>query len=225
VTTIKVGLTVDRSRLEANASQVPYALSRTILRVLKTGQAAQLEHMGQKFTIRRKDFARLSVKIVGFPNKNRPVGEIAISSPGGRSDIFAKFEDGKDKFPHAGRHFLAVPRTGSLVKKRQSSIVPPQLRPAALKDSLTLRTFVKPFKKDPSKLGIFAVDRVSEARARRTGKKRDSNRARPTLLYTLIDEAPIKDSLEFVKTITDTVSRDFASTFDEEFANAVRTKR
>jgi hypothetical protein len=225
MTTIKVGLTVDRSRLEANASQVPFALKNTIARVLKAGQAAEREHMARTFTLRRKDFADRSVKITEFPTKTKLVGEIAISSPGGRSDIFSKFETGGQKFPHNGRTFIAVPRTGSLVKKRKSSIVPEQLRPAALKDSLTLRTFVKPFKKDASKQGIFAVDRVAEARARRTGKKRDSNRARPTLLYTLIDEAPIQDSLEFVKTITDTVSRDFASAFEEEFANAVRTKR
>jgi hypothetical protein len=99
------------------------------------------------------------------------------------------------------------------------------MRPKALQSSITLRTFVAPFKKDPSKMGIFAVDRAAEARARRTGKKRDSNQARPTLLYTLIDEAPIKDSLEFVRTVTDQVIKDWPDAFAEEFAKAMATRK
>lgn len=225
MTTVKVGVSVDRSRLEANARQVPFALKNTIASLLKAGQEAERARMAQVFTLRRKDFARLSVKITEFPTKTKLVGEVAISSPGGRSDIFGKFETGADKVPHNGRQFLAVPRTGSLVKKRKSSIVPDQLRPAALKHSLTLRTFVKPFRKDPSKLGIFAVDRAAEARARRTGKKRDANRARPTLLFTLIEEAPIADSLKFVDTVTKTINRELATTFEQEFARAVATAK
>jgi hypothetical protein len=225
--TVNLKVTLDRSTpaLTSGASQVPFALSKAILAVLKTGQKAQIEHMGRVFTVRRKDFARLSVKIVGFPNKNKPVGEIAISSPGGRSDIFEKFETGADKFPHGGRSFIAVPKTGSLVKKRKSSIVPEHLRPKALRDNplLTLRTFVAPFRNDPDKLGIFAVDRAAESRDRK--KKRNANRARPRLLYTLIDEAPIRETLEFVKTITDTVSRDFSAEFEREFAKALATQR
>jgi hypothetical protein len=223
MTTLKITLGVNAPTITHGADQVPFAMSKAILAVLKTGQKAQVEHMGQTFTLRRKDFARLSVKITGFPNKNKPVGEIAIRSPGGRSDIFEKFEHGGDKFPHAGRSFIAVPRTGSLVKKRKSSIVPDHLRPKALQDSLTLRTFVAPFKKDPSKQGIFAVDRAAESRNRKL--KRNRNKARPTLLYTLIDEAPITATLDFVKTITDTVSKDFAQEFEREFANAMRTRR
>jgi hypothetical protein len=232
VTTLKIALGVNAPTITHGADQVPFAMGRAILAVLKTGQKAQVEHMGRVFTIRRKNFARLSVKITGFPNKNKPVGEIAIQSPGGRSDIFSKFEHGGLKIPHEGRSFIAVPRVGSLVKRRKSSIVPEQLRPAALRDNplLTLRTFVKPFKKDPSKLGLFAVDRAAESRVgagRRAGKvlKRDRNRARPSLLYTLIAEAPIQDTLDFVKTMTDTVSRDFGSEFEREFANALRTRR
>jgi hypothetical protein len=225
MTTLRVRTTIDTSKIEGAARQVPFALAKAITDVLKSGQAAEIKHMGQSFTIRRKDFARLSVKITGFPNKNKPVGEIAIASPGGRSDIFQKFETGADKFPHGGRTFIAVPRTGSLVKKRKSSIVPDRMRPKALQSSITLRTFVAPFKKDPSKMGIFAVDRAAEARARRTGKKRDSNQARPTLLYTLIDEAPIKDSLEFVRTVTDQVIKDWPDAFAEEFAKAMATRK
>lgn len=225
MTTLKITLGVNAPAITHGADQIPFAMSKAILAVLKTGQKAQIEHMGQTFTIRRKDFARLSVKIVGFPNKNKPVGEIAIRSPGGRSDIFEKFENGADKFPHAGRSFIAVPKTGSLVKKRKTSIVPDNLRPGALKANplLSLRTFVKPFKNDPTKLGIFAVDRVAESRDRT--KKRNRNKARPRLLYTLIDEAPITETLDFVKTMTDTVSKDFAAEFETAFANAMRTRR
>jgi hypothetical protein len=225
MTTIKISLDANAPAITNGADQVPFALAKAITAVLKTGQKAQVEYMGTAFTLRRKDFARLSVKITGFPNKNKPVGEIAISSPGGRSDIFQKFERGQDKFPHAGRTFIAVPKTGSLVKKRKSSIVPENLRPRALQEHplLSLRTFVKPFKNDPSKLGIFAVDRAAESRDR--SKKRNANRARPRLLYTLIDEAPIKETLNFVKTITDTVSRDFASDFEREFAKAIATRK
>lgn len=225
MTTLKIALGVNAPGITHGADQVPFAMSKAILAVLKTGQKVQITHMGTTFTLRRKDFARLSVKIVGFPNKNKPVGEIAIASPGGRSDIFEKFERGQDKFPHAGRHFIAVPKTGSLVKKRKSSIVPDNLRPKALRDNplLTLRTFVAPFKKDKDKLGIFAVDRAAESRDR--SKKRNRNRARPRLLYTLIDEAPIKETLEFVKTMTDVVSRDFSKEFEAEFAKAMATRR
>jgi hypothetical protein len=56
MTTLKITLGVNAPTITHGADQVPFALSRAILAVLKTGQKAQVEHMGQTFTLRRKDF-------------------------------------------------------------------------------------------------------------------------------------------------------------------------
>lgn len=231
---LKLDVQVDDATLKTAGRQVPFAISKAINASLLKAQIAQRTHMDTRFTIRKKDYRKLSVKITKFSNQTTSLeGEIAIAPPGNSADIFGKFETGEEKVPHAGREHIAVPRVGSIVKPRKRSIVPDQLRPGELQRHplLSLRTFVKPFKGQPSRLGIFGVERAAEARMHRNRKtagrvlKRDANKARPRLLYTLVSKAEIDDRLQFAETVVGEVRRVFADEFDAAFAAAIRTAR
>jgi hypothetical protein len=233
VLSIRLSVPIDDAIIQAAARQFPFAASQALNDIAKAFQAQQLKYMRGHYTLRRPDFASKSVKITRFARKDSLVAEIAIDSPGGRSDVFAKFEAGDDKLPRSGRSLLAVPRVGSIVKPRKRALVPDELKPSALRDSplLTIRTFVKPIKKNPSRLGIFAVDRAAEARKnasrRRNGRvlKRDANRARPSLLYTLIPKAEIAADLGFEVRGRDVIAGAWGDAFGRRWNAALASAR
>lgn len=229
---VRVQASISDALVQMAAKQLPFAMSKALNDGALAFQKAQIASMSETFTVRRRDFLQKSVKITHFATKSNLVAEIAVESPGGRSDVFGKFEDGGIKHPANGRHFLAIPRVGSFVKPRARSIVDDQHRPAALLKNplLSMRTFVKPFKNDPSQLGIFAVDRVHEARlgaSRRSGKvsKRDLRRARPMLLFTLEAQAPIPADLHFELNAERVINGRWAFDFERRWLEATKTAR
>jgi hypothetical protein len=152
--------------------QLPYAAAQGLTQVILLAQGAQREGMGSRFEVRRAPFAMQAVKVTQWPKKSALAGVLAITGPNSdprRGDIWTKFEAGGDKVAFGGHRYIAVPRTGSIIKRSKRSVVADEHRPAALRDSLTLRTFVRAYKSAPGKLGIFAVDRRHEARL---GRKR-----------------------------------------------------
>lgn len=232
-TTFSVAEQVKRVRGTLDAlgqTQLPFATAKAINATLLEVQRVELASINRAFTVRRPDFAKRSVKIerADFATKKNPVGRIGIQ--GDRADVYAKFEAGGTKAPRAGQH-VAVPITGSLVKRNARSIVPRELRPAQLGQSLTVRVFERRFKKDPSHSGLFAVDRVAEAQAQRLkgqGKrvgKRIASRAVPRLLYALPSTVPITRRLDFVPTARAVVGSAFVPNLRAAVAEALRTAR
>jgi hypothetical protein len=223
MTTLKITLDAKTPALTDGAKQIPYSLARAINASLITAQKKQLAHMAHDFTLRRPTFAKLSVKITQFAKKTNPVGEIAIHPPGDRADIFAKFEKGGLKRPKDG-HDLAIPVTGSPVKRTARSIVSAQNRPRALlsgANTVESRGKSKVVKRAKSFGGAFlrpAKDGKPGAIFIRQGKKLK-------LAFILEPEAAIKPELHFEDTITTSVQQTFASDFEREFANALRTAR
>lgn len=104
------------------AEQIPRATYLAINRTAEEFQRAQRAHMADVFTIRRPTFLRQSVKIKPFARKDSWSATIKIDSPGGRSDIFAKFETDRTKTPFSGRSIAVptenVPRTGAGIIKK-----------------------------------------------------------------------------------------------------------
>lgn len=224
MTTVKVTIDAKTPMLTEGGKQVPFALSKAINASLITAQKKQLAHMAGEFTLRRPQFAKLSVKITQFAKKTNPVGTIAIAPPGDRADIFAKFERGGTKRPKDGKN-LAIPITGSPVKRTARSIVSDQNKPKALLSgaaNVTSRTGkVKNVRRAASFKGAFlkpAMDGKPAMIFMRQGK-------RVKLAYVLEPSVPIKPELDFVSTITDSVNRTFREDFEREFANALKTAR
>jgi hypothetical protein len=224
MTTLRVSTTVDVSRIQGGAKQLPFAMSKAINTALVKAQAKQLAHMQREFTIRRPQFAKLSTKITKFAKKTSLIGEIAIAPPGDRADIFAKFELGGTKRPKDGRN-IAIPITGSPVKKSARTIVSDQNRPKALlSGATTIQTRsgkVKAVKRAKSFGGAFLIpahDGKPGGIFIRAGKK-------VKLAYTLQPKAEIKPRLDFVETVSTSINQTWAEDFAREFANAMRTAK
>ena len=109
--------------------QVPYALSRTINKMLLNIQQVQREHQRRAYTIRRRDFADRAVKIGrgDFATKDRLVGRVGYQ--GDQGDIFAKFEAGGEKRSPSGRN---VWTPTSFARRTKSDIITKGNRPHGL---------------------------------------------------------------------------------------------
>jgi hypothetical protein len=220
MTTLRVKTSVDVSRIEGGAKQVGFAMSKAINTALVTAQKKQLAHMQGEFTLRRPQFAKLSVKVTKFAKKSSLVGELAIDPPGDRDDIFAKFEKGATKKPTRGTA-LAIPITGSPVKRSAKSIVAEKNRPRALLSGATTSKSGKVIARAKSFGGAFLIpgkDGEPGAIFIRQGKKIH-------LAYTLERKAWIKPRLDFVDTVTKSIGETWEGDFAREFANAMRTAR
>lgn len=223
MTTLSVRTTIDTSKLDTAGKQTAFAMSKAINAVLLKAQTAERTRMAQTFTIRRKQFAERAVKITQFAKKTTLVGEIAIAPPGDRADIFAKFEAGGTKRPKDG-HSLAIPVTGSPVKRTAKSVVADKNRPRALlsnAQTVQSRGKTKQVKRAKSFGGAFlrpAKDGKPGAIFIRTPKGLQ-------LAYILEPSAPLKPELHFTDTVTATVTKEWVPTFEQEFAHALATAK
>ena len=215
MTTIRVRTTVDVSKIEGAARQVPFALSKAINATLIKAQAKQRAHMAAEFTIRRKPFMERSVKITRFAKKASLIGELAIASPGDRSDIFAKFEQGGTKRPKDG-HSLAIPIVGSPVKRSTKTVVLAKNRPRALLDRAQTTN-----KRGKAVGGAF----LRPAKDGKPGMIFMRTARGLKLAYVLEPAVPIKPELHFVDTVTKSIDQTWEQDFAEALANALSTAR
>lgn len=139
--------------------QLPYAARLAVNATAVRVREVQLEEMPKRMTIRRPAFAKTSLK-VNFAKAKETASLVGFTGIPGRNDVLGQLEAQRQKIPLKGG-WIAIPRVGSLVKPRGGSIVPDHLRPDALRQSLTIRTFVKDY---AGGRGIFGVDRRHEAR-------------------------------------------------------------
>lgn len=231
---IRVTASISDAVLQAAAKQLPFATSKALNDVAVAFQEAQRTHMRETFIVRRPQFLTQAVKVTHFAKKDRLFAEVAISAPGGRDDIFEKFEQGGTKKPARGGRHLAIPIPGSPVKRSARSIVPDALRPGALRTSAEYRTFIR---RIPGGLGLFGVDRAAEeaylAQLRsatfgkdgRVQRVRQPKAAQPRLLYFLPSSAPIPRELHFVDTANRVVDGVWAFAFERRWLEATRSAR
>lgn len=203
--------------------QLPFATSLAINNTAKAFQERQREHMRATFNIRNERFMARSVKIKPFASKRSLAAKVAIASPGGRDDIFAKFEEGGKKTPQDGRS-IAIPRdelrtrTGR-VKARE------KLRRLEFK-----RVGRSVFKSKGT--GIFKgrrrtfMIRESGGRGlvfRREGPGEWGSFEGTKLLWVLTPEGDIRPSLDFASNAHHIVDRVFDGEFSKAFDRALRS--
>ena len=203
-------LDIDAPNLAGAERQLPFAITAAINDTLALAQNAERAEIARRFTIRRKPFAERSVKIAKFAKKGAPVGELAIESPGGRSDVFGKFEWGGTMRPRDGRS-LAIPVTGSTVKRSERTVVRHELRPGALLEA----------GQTPAGNRVFLRTRSDGRRA--LFEAMPKGRAR--LLYRLRPSAQLEARLGFVDTAARVIPRAFPIAFRASLARALATAR
>lgn len=230
-------MTVDLRASEVDAfmrtlasDQLPFATSLALNWTGRDFQGDERKHMAGAFTIRRKQFAERSVKIRPDERatKQSPEVTVRIDSPGGRSDIFAKFEDQTEKSPFRGRSIAVptehVPRTGTGVIRKG-------WRPSDLMGQAQQHGVGRVFKRRGDvyrgKEGTFLVRRPGGRGTilQRVGDDVQYHANLPTgvrALYQLVPRVRIQPVLEFEGTARDTVERVWARNFTRAFDRATR---
>lgn len=204
------------------SDQIPFATSKAINWTALDFQRAERAHMEEIFTIRRKSFMRQSVKIKPFATKTKLEAKVAIDSPGGRSDIFAKFETDSIKGPFRGRSVAvptdAVPRTGA-------GIIRKGWRPSQLFQNTSQHGQGRVFRQR----GNVYVGAKNTLLIRKPGgrgtiflRQRGGDLV---ALYQLVPFVRISPDLEFIETAQKTVDRTWADNFSRAFDAAVGSAR
>lgn len=133
-----IRVAVDTAELEKALgnlkSEIPFALARAINDTLLDIQKKQIENINDRFTIRRPNFVKKSVKITKFSKKQDLDGEIAIADVGGKStkDILGKFEKGTTKKSRTGGK-VAIP--SEFIRPDRGRVVSKGKRPSQLKNT------------------------------------------------------------------------------------------
>lgn len=215
--------------------QIPFALMKTINQMLLFIQQSQREAQDKSFTIRRKDFARMAVKIdrQGFATKLQLVGRVGYQGPMG--DVFAKFERGGPKVSPSGRPVW----TPVGARRSKADIITKGNRPKGLnlKPSFTSlatgatiyrgdkRTFMIRYR-DGSGLVLQRTGRRLRGRTRRgqSGRTSGRERAGTKTLFVYFKRPPLLPaSLTFVLRAQQVINTTFATTFTAELDAAMKT--
>jgi hypothetical protein len=219
---LTIDVDIDDADIATMGRQLPFVISKAMNSSMVKAQSAELAHIERTFTIRRKDFAKRSVKITKFAKRDSLVAELAIDPPGGREDIFAKFERGGIKRPREGRS-LAIPVVGGPAKRTVRSIVADQMRPRALLSGES--EFVTRTGRRVSRAASFGGAFVRPAQDGKPAAIFVRRGKHILLAYTLAPEAPIEPDLKFEDTVSTAFTRAFTPEFDRWWAEAVRTAR
>lgn len=202
--------------------QIPFATSVAINRTAIAFQRDQRNRMEDIFTIRRKRFMERSVKIKPFARKHSLEARIAIDSPGGRSDIFAKFENQDFKGPFRGRS-VAVPTEH--VARTPTGVIRKGWRPSELLDGAAQHGEGRVLKRRGD---VYQGKKRTFLIRRPGGRGTIFQRQRGgdvVPLYQLVPRVSLPPDLEFVETATKTVNREWDEQFARAFDSAIKTAR
>lgn len=208
------------------AEEIPRATYLAINRTAEEFQTAQRKHMADVFKIRRPTFLKQSVKIKPFARKDSWSATIKIDSPGGRSDIFAKFETDRTKSPFSGRSIAVptenVPRTGAGIIRK--GWTPKELfHEVRLKKGATRSAKTAAY----GTAGLFGEK--GALLIRQPGATRGTIFLRKgndlVILYQLVPRVKIDPELDFVATAERTIRDRWAVNFTGFFNAATRTVR
>lgn len=179
-------------------NQIPFAISTAVNDVAKKAQTDIRSHIHEKFIVRRPAWIDRSVKIAPFANKQTLSATISID-PAGGNDVLSKFEEGGTKTSQRGG-LVAIP--GREVFPDKSKVIPKGKRPRNLK--------------------AFVLKTKSGGEALMTYVGRGKNRI-VKLAYALVKSVPIPKKLDFVKTATATVNREWEASINRAVQKAIDT--
>lgn len=117
--------------VEGIGKQLPFAIARTLTKVAQDGQAAGIVEVGQVFT-QRNDWTRRGIKIKPATKTNL-VAEVFTDTSNRKSgapDYLLKQEDGGDRVPVNGRHYIAIPT--KYLRRIAPGVIGNSLRPRSL---------------------------------------------------------------------------------------------
>lgn len=228
--TVKVDMTkhVAATR-EFQKKQLPFVTAATLTAVAQDAQAATKGQVRKAFTL-RNSWTEQGIRIKPA-QKNGTNGTITAdvhtdtaNRKTGAPDYLGRQEDGGEKVPFGGRHFIAVPTP--YLRKMAPGVIPAELRPKALvgavggrytartrKGQIALRSqrivngfvfFLYPTPENPKYImGRYFTDR----------------KAFP--FYTLTPHVTVKKSaLHMQETVQKTVDNNFSKRWDETWQKA-----
>ncbi len=194
------------------SDQLPFATSLALNRVGLAFQGVERDRLDEIFTIRRKPFAKGSIRIrrEDFANKRDrdPQVTVRVESAGGRSDIFAKFETEDTKEPLRGRS-IAVPTAN--VRRTAGGIIPKRFRPKTLLEGAV-------------KQGNIIRGQQQTWLVRRPGGRGtlfQRLEGRVFALYQFVPRVKLPPDLEFVSTATRVVRERWPGEFTRAFDQAI----
>jgi hypothetical protein len=227
---------VERDLTEIERKHVPYATAQALNATAIQGQVAVQESLDDSFTLRRRDWARRSIKMrrEDFAKKTDLAATVRVETPGdpARSDILEKFEKGGTKTPEG--QSLAIPHKARSGKK---GVVRKGMRP---KDFMFEywgsgprgeiyrgrdRTFM--IRRADGTGGIYqrkgkATKAGKSAGRRRMKEGRDLN---IKTLYRFTPEAHIDSRLHFEETMRGVVRARFSANLDIALTTAINGGR
>ena len=214
--------------------QMPFAVSRAINQTLREIQKGVRSDISDRFTLRRRQWAMMNVKIrrEDFATKTKKEGAVRMEAPpsatGDRSDILAKFEERVVKRPGGGGR-IAIPRE---VKQSRLTVVRTDRKPKSYNFTHVSgavwkgnrRTFM--IRQADGRGGVF----------QRTGRKRSGRREASDIgtrrtrdmnvrvLFLFTPRAQLDKRLSFeeiaTKTAGDSFERNFVQSFENSMVNA-----
>jgi len=224
--------------LGAMSGQLPYAISRALNLTANDAQEAQRQQMRKSFRLKREQFNLRGVYISKSDRADKSTWRVVIQI-GQKQDYLAKFEQGGQKLPTAGRKHIAVPNKavfGGRALKPGDPLRPKNLH---LKTTPTgqvkgdQRTFVVAVK-GGQKAILQRVDKDASGKlsrgARTKGGKKHNRKRRVAggavrVLFWLDTQVPIAPILHWETTMTSTSRRVWPVRFEEAMRYALRTMR
>ena len=230
---LKIEVKFDRfPRLpEMAAKQIPFATSKAINATAKDFQKAERRQLEQRFTLRRPQFIKRSIRISrgDFATKRKLEATIRVDVPpkGPKMDeLLGKFEKGGRKVARQAPE-LSIPIG---VRRGKTGVVPKGQRPTALGFPKSQRRRVSKGKARTFLIPSFGIfKRVGRRVKRRGGRPRgliaELKAGRIRLLYGFKGMVPLPADLGFVDTARKTVTRRYGPNFHRAFEDAMRTAR
>jgi hypothetical protein len=225
--------------------QLPYAVSLALNRTANLGQKAEQAHIKGSFRLRREKFIMRGIKIEKADRATRSSWRVVIQVAAPQ-DFLNRAEKGDPHLPFKGRH-LWMPNAAVFADRivsRKNPLHPSNIKFNARKQAANGVFMVK--NANGTNVVLQRVGKgargVAQAIARgglKGARVRDAatgrlasggavngiRRGGVRLLYVLVSRTRTPARLEFVHTITNTVSSHWASTMTEAMAEAVSKAR
>jgi hypothetical protein len=233
-------VTIDTTKYVAGVrelaeKQLPFVMAKTLTDVVKDGQAEVQRNVDRAFKL-RNDWTRKGIRIKPADkkgNSGRIEADVHTDTENrttGAPDYLGRQEDGGEKVPYGGRHYIAVPT--KYLRQMAPGIIPAELRPKALlgavggrytarsrKGQLALRNQVR------VRGFVFFLQRIKDGNMAILGRYMTDRDAYP--FYLLISSANVKKSALDMEATVERIANDrFPRHWEENwrtvFANGVR---
>jgi hypothetical protein len=206
--------------------QIPFALAKTLTGVVKVAQKAVQSGLGSKFKL-RNNFTLQGIRIKPA-SKTGSNGIIAAdvhtdtaNRATGAPDYLLRQNDGGEKVPINGRHFLAIPT--EYLRFMAPGIIPDELRPRNLLGAVNGRyTAIRRGKGQIALRNqrrvrgfVFFIQELKDGHKAIMGRHESGKDILP--FYLLIPEANVKPVLEMGETVEIAAKKAFPELWSENW--------